>query len=505
MEILNKSKRFFFLLPLFFFGGCADNLNEELFGVLSPANYYETEEEVLSSVVGVYQRMSDVVNYGDSWRLMEYGTDEFIIVGRANGGWFDGGTHLEFIFHDVSPSNSANNDAWNTVFGVIGAANAVLQSISESPAADNVTGPIAEVRALRAYAYFYAMDFWGNVPIVTTARIDPSNLPETSPRSEVFDFVESEMLGAIENLPSATEVNRSDYYPRLTKEALYAALATIYLNAEVYTGTAHWEEAVEMSNKVINSGAYSLEPNFIDNFTGDNFESEELISSFSIDPSIDAGGNNYARAALHPLHKLVYDLPFVPANGFNTFKEAFDRYGVNDIRRQYILHGPQTYLNGDPLLYPDGTQLVLVPIEDPASAEDNEGFRVLKYVPDGQWVGRDANNDIVLMRYADILLIKAEALFRLGNVSEALSLVNQVRKRSNAKILPDLTLEDIERERARELIWEGSRRRDMIRFGTYFTGVWKFHTTETAQFRGLYPIPTQQIVANPNLSQNPGY
>ncbi len=505
MKISHKKKWFFLLLPLFLLSGCADDLNEELFGTLSPDNYYETEEEALSSVVGVYQRMSDVVNYGNPWRLQEYGTDEFIIAGRTNGGWFDGGRHLEFTFHNVSPENSANNGAWNTVFGVIGAANAVMQSIEESPAASNLTAPIAEVRALRAYAYFYAMDFWGNVPIVTDARIDPNNLPVTSSRTEVFNFVESEMLMAIEDLPSVSEVNRANYYPRLTKEAIYAALAKMYLNAKVYTGTAHWEEAVEMSNNVINSGAYILEPNFIDNFTGNNHNSQELISSFSIDPSINAGGNNYARGALHPLHQKVYDLPFVPANGYNTFQVALDRYEPNDVRRQYILHGPQTYLNGDPLLYPDGRQLVLIPFEpDPTSAEDNEGFRVLKYVPDGQWVGRDANNDIVLMRYADILLIKAEALFRMGNEG-ALSLVNQVRSRSDVENLSNLTLKDIENERARELVWEGHRRRDMIRFGTFFTGRWKFHTTDTPEFRGLYPIPTQQITANPNLSQNPGY
>ncbi len=497
------------LLPFFLLSGCAEDLNEELFGVLSTDNYYTTEDEVLSSVVGVYQRMSDIANYGSAWRATEYGTDEYIIVGRTNGGWFDGGSHLEFTFHDVSPDNTVNNGSWNVVFGVIGAANAVLQSIEESSAeAEKLAGPIAEVRALRAYAYFYAMDFWGNVPIVTDARIDPNDLPVTSSRSEVYDFVVSEMLSAAGDLPSINEVDRSAYYPRFTKESIYAALATVYLNAKVYTGVEHWNEALEMCNNVINSGGYILEPNFIDNFTGDNYGSKELISSFSIDPSINAGNNNYARGALHPLHQLVYNLPFVPANGFNTFEIAFDRYDVNDIRRNYILQGAQTYFNGDPLLDTDGTQLVLMPLEpDPTSAEANEGFRVLKYVPDGQWVGRNANNDVVLMRYSDILLIKAEALFRLGdmNSTEALGLVNEVRLRSQADPLTALSLQDIEDERARELLWEGSRRRDMIRFGTFFTGSWKFHTSDTPESRGLYPIPSQQLFANPNLVQNPNY
>lgn len=505
MKIIHKSKRCLFLLPLFLLLGCSDDLDEELYGTLSPKNYYQTEEEALSSVVGVYQRMSGVQNYGNSWREMEYGTDEFIIAGRTNGGWFDGGQHLEFAFHNVSPDNSANNGSWNSVFGVIGAANAVMESIAESPEAVNLSGPLAEVRALRAYAYFYAMDFWGNVPIVTVARIDQANLPKTNTRQEVFNFVEKEMLMAVEDLPSVTEVNRTAYYPRLTKEAVYAALATVYLNSEVYTGTERWNQAIEMSNKVINSGAYILEPDYFDNFTGANDLSKEIVSSFSISPEQTAGANNYVRGALHPLHQKVYELPFVPANGFNTFAEALERYDATDVRRQSILHGPQTYLNGDPLLDNKGNQLVLVPINDPTSAEANEGFRVLKYIPDGKWVGRDANNDIVLMRYADVLLIKAEALFRTGNTSEALDLVNMVRARSKVNPLTSLTLQDLEDERSRELIWEGHRRRDMIRFGTYFTGRWKFHTSDTPEFRGLYPIPTQQITANPNLKQNPGY
>ncbi|MBD0377781.1 MAG: RagB/SusD family nutrient uptake outer membrane protein [Flavisolibacter sp.] len=452
--------------------------------------------------------MSAVTNYGAAWRASELGTDEYIIAARTNGGWYDGGIHLQYTNHSLTPENSQNNDAWNQVFGIIGAANAVMQSLEESPEKAKFAGLIAEVRALRAYAYFYAMDYWGNVPIVTTARIEPSNLPKTSPRSEVFNFVESEMLKAIADLPSIKNVNRTAYYPRFTKEAIQAALATVYLNGKVYTGKDYWTQAIEQADKVISSGGYILEPQFIASFTGDNHNSRELISAFSIDPAQTAGANNYVRGALHPLHVNSFNpsLPFVPANGFNTFEDALNRYEAADVRRKYIWWGPQADANGNPLKMSNGTQLVLVPIKDPTKAEDNEGYRVLKYVPNGKWVGRDADNDIVLIRYADVLLIKAEALLRSGgSASEALKLVNDVRKRSNASQLTSLTLQDIEDERGRELLWEGHRRRDMIRFGDYFTGTWKFHTSPTPVFRGLYPIPQQQIIANKNLNQNPGY
>lgn len=501
----SKTKWLIFLLALILLQGCSKRLNEELYGTLSPANYYRTEEEALSSVVGVYQRMSSVVDIGNAYRNSELGTDEFIVPARTNGGWFDGGIWIQYITHNVTPDNVINNGAWSSIFGVIGAANAVIQSIEESPQASNLTAVLAEVRALRAYAYFYAMDFWGNVPIVTVARIDPSDLPKNNTRAEVFTFVESEMIKAAADLPSVTTVNRTAYYPRFTKEAIYSALATLYLNAKVYNGTDKWTQAIEMCDKVIATNAYKLESSVLISFKGDNDKSQEIISSFSIDPTQQAGGNQFILYSLNALTKAVYNLPFTPANGFSTFEEALNRYEANDARRKYIYYGPQTYANGDPVKYSNGTPLVLVPIKDYTNAEDNEGYKVLKYLPDGTIVSNNANNDLVLMRYADILLIKAEALLRTGKPAEALPLVNAVRSRSNATPLVNLSLQNMEDERGREFIWEGTRRRDMIRFGDYFTGTWKFKTAQDPPTKGLYPIPSQQLIANKNLVQNPGY
>ncbi|GAA4442994.1 RagB/SusD family nutrient uptake outer membrane protein [Pontibacter saemangeumensis] len=487
-------------------GSCTD-LDEEVFGRLSPDNYYQTEEEALSSVVGVYQSLSRVVDVGDAWRIAEFGTDEFFVPGRTSGGWFDE-HNMEIMRHQVTPQNSAVSRAWGWyIFPTIGRANAVMQSLSDSPNAENLGSLIAETRALRAYAYFYAMDFWGNVPIFTEARVDPNNLPTTNSRAEVFDFVVSEMLAAAEELPSVNEVNSAEYYPRFTKEAIYAALATIYLNAEVYTGTPRWSEAVDMADKVINSGAYALEGKVGDVFLATNEEnSQEIISSFSIDPTVNAGNNQFILYTQHALDKEKYGLPFTPANGYSTGPIALNRYEEQDERRELIAYGPQYYLNGAPLKDASGEQLVLVPIQDMTAAEDNEGYKVLKYSPVGvSWAGFNADNDFVLMRYADVLLIKAEALFRTGDVGTALTLVNQVRERSNASPLSTLTIADIEDERARELLWEGHRRRDMIRFGSYYTDTFGIKTGITEEWRNIYPIPTEQIVSNPNLKQNPNY
>src|SRR5207249_8698484 len=118
--------------------------------------------------------------------------------------------------------------------------------LQNSPNKDNLKAQIAEARGVRAYAYFFAMDLWGNVPIVTTARIEPSNLPTNSTRKDVFDFVVKELTEASADLPSVKSVNRTAYYPRMTKEAAYSVLALTYLNAEVFAGTPKWAECIAM-------------------------------------------------------------------------------------------------------------------------------------------------------------------------------------------------------------------------------------------------------------------
>lgn len=486
--------------------GCT-KLDEETFGSLSPDTYYTDENTALSSVVGIYQLLSYNVDIGDPWRAKEFSTDEFIVPGRASGGWYDQ-SNIDLTNHVEDPFNSTLARSWTYIFQEIGTANAVIESLEASSNKDKFQSLISEAKALRAYGYFFAMDNWGNVPLVTVARQDPQNLAPTTASADIYNFIESEMLAAVNDLPSAKDVNHAAYYPRFTKESIYAALAYMYLNAQTYTGTAQWQKAIDMCDKVINSGAFNLMPNVIDNFASPSqVASTEIISAFTKDPTKNAGNNQFILYAQNALDQQKYNLPFSPANGYSTTPPALERYEAQDVRIQMIEHGPQYYLDGvTPLTYPNGTQLDLIPVQDIVAAQDNEGYKVLKYTPVGvAWSGFNADNDLVLERYSDVLLIKAEALFRTGNAGDALTLVNMVRLRSNATKLNTLTLQDIEDERGREFIWEGCRRTDMIRFGDYFTGTWPFKTTQTEPFRKFYPIPNEQIVANPNLTQNEGY
>lgn len=487
------------------FTGCT-KLAPETFGSLSPDNYYTGESEALSSVVGVYQLLDYNVDIGDPWRMKEFSTDEFIVPGRASGGWFDQ-NNIDLTQHVENANNATIARAWTYIFQEIGTANAVLESLDASPNKDNLKSLIAETRALRAYGYFFAMDNWGNIPLVTVARINPDSLPATTPRADIYKFIENEMLAAARDLPSVNQVNHTAYYPRFTRESIYTALAYMYLNAEVYTGTPEWQKVVDLCDSVINTGAFSLMPNVIDNFSKPKqATSTEIISAFTKDPTKNAGNNQFILYTQNGLDQLKYNLPFSPANGYSTTQVALDKYEDVDARKSMVEYGPQYYLDGSPLNYPNGKQLVLIPVQSLTAAQDNEGYKVLKYTPVGaSFSGYNANNDEVLERYSDVLLMKAEALFRLGDINKALPLVNQVRVRSHATPLTTLTLQDLEDERAREFLWEGCRRTDMIRFGDYFTGTWAFKTTQTEKFHGIYPIPIPQLTANPNLKQNPGY
>jgi len=487
--------------------GSCKKLTEQEFGELSPQTYYQNQSEALSSVAGVYAALSNIQGVSSEWTISEEGSDEFICPGRASGGWYDQ-NNVDIYEHNVTTANQTVSGAWSDLFHDIGLANNVITSLQASPIATQLKPEIAECRTLRAWAYLYALDFWGNVPIVTAALIDQNNLPKTSTRAQVAAFVETELIAAAADLPSVKTITQASYYPRLTKEAAYTALATLYLNDGVYTGTTRWNDVITMCNNVINSGGYSLMPNSSDSFNvANDGKSTEVIFAFTNNPTQNANANIFIIYCQPFLDQQRYSLPFGPANGFSTLSEALNRYGSKDNRLKSLEYGPQYYLDGvTPLDNSQGVQLDLVNVQSMTAALDNEGYRVLKYSPIGvTWSGYSSNCDFIQSRYSDVLLMKAEAEFRTGDVSDALILINQVRTRSNATPLTALTLQDIEDERSRELIWEGQRRRDMIRFGDFFTSTWEFKTTVTPATGGLYPIPSSQIANNPNLKQNPGY
>ncbi|MCJ8165947.1 RagB/SusD family nutrient uptake outer membrane protein [Pontibacter sp. E15-1] len=496
-------------------------LDEEVYSVYTPETFYTSETQVLSSLSGVYRNFAQISGMGVEYRTLELSADQVLTHGKIQG-WWANNDFEQLMEHKWGPDHNYLNGTWNTFFQTVGQANALIAALDASKL-EGVGGAKAELKALRAYAYFYLMDLFGNVPIFTEPKVDPNNLPEQNTRTEVFNFVVAELKEAAADLPSQTEVG-GQYYGRLTKEAVYALLATVYLNAEVYTGTAQLDGAIEYADLVINSGAYILLPDYFDNFKHDNEENKEFIFGGIYTPNIPGGiGHPLVQKVLPGISGGLFGLPYTPQNGFGTRPSVVALYEDQDARKGMFmtpgeLKDPRTgetvlverivpdnnsqlykpgVSKGDPVPY------VIIPATGIRNQPMNAGEKWIKWGLDPNTNGGNAGNDIAFIRYADVLLVKAEALARQGNFGAALPLINQIRTRSNASVLSSLTLNDVFEERGRELTFEMSRRRDLIRFGK-FTNAWEFKEA-SEPFRVLYPIPSRAIDANPKLQQNAGY
>ena len=499
--------------------GCS--LEEESYSIYTPETFYSNEREVLASLSGIYRNFAQTAQMGAQYRVLELCGDQVVVHGKIQG-WWQNAQFEGLMEHSWDENHSYLRGTYNFFFSVVGQTNALIVSL-ESSGLSTVIGPIAELKALRAYAYFYLMDLYGNVPIFTLPKVDPLNLPEQNTRAEVFAFVVQELEEALLDLPAKKET-AADYYGRVTKEAAYGLLATVFLNAEVYTGTAQNDKAIEYADKVISSGSYSLLPDYFDNFSASNENNNEFIFGGVYTPDIAGGlGHPLVQKVLPGIQNGLFGLPYTPQNGFGTRPSVLAIYEDGDVRKNMFLpHGelkdPRTgetvmveriVPDHNSSLYVPGKSTegpvpyVIIPATGIRLQPMNAGIKWIKWGLDPNTQGGLAGNDIAYTRYADILLIKAEALARKGEFGSALPLINQVRERSNAGPLASVTLADVFDERSRELAFEMHRRRDLIRFGK-FTDAWEFKEASES-YRNLFPIPRTAIDANPKLQQNPGY
>jgi hypothetical protein len=371
---------------------------------------------------------------------------------------------------------------------------------------------------MRAFYYYMLMDMFGGVPIVTTTEILPR---AKNTRKEVFDFIETELNEARAVLPDRWP---AEMHGRMTKGAADAILANMYLNAGVFArdnvsatsynscttvqigGQNACQAAIAAADRVLNSGAYSLSSDFHANFRHDNHLSPEniLVVKFHNEPDL---GWRFIQASLH-----YQQFDPGPWNGFSTLAEIYNSFDPDDRRRQVFLAGPQVHIEtGVPICERPGCaqgapRLVYTPtIGNVRDAREPEGVRFLKWPPDPAHAQPDNGNDFTYFRLAEMYLIKAEAEFERGNPGAALVLLNQLRARAFAAPEPLAAVDRdvILRERLFELVAEGKRRQDLIRYGQ-FTRAWE-HKPATEAHRILMPIPQTQLDANPLLTQNPGY
>ena len=282
--------------------------------------------------------------------------------------------------------------------------------------------------------------------------------------------------------------------------------ARLYLNAEVFTGTARWQDCLDACNKV---QGYSLTPNYKASFAIQNEKSPEIIFSIPYDHKQGTVGNYLASMTYHYNQKLAFDPAGVYqwcGNGICAQPGLYSSFDARDVRRQSLLIGQQySAKDGSEVLMDDGSPLNYTEeIDNFTDAAKNAGARLNKY----EWSANDSwerDNDWVLMRYAEILMMQAECNFRLGYTPTALTYINQIRKRAGLDDLTTLTLDDLDNEWKHEFVFENLRRTTNIRFGTYFKPWWEKPADPADKHTGIYPIPQEELSKNPNLKQNPGY
>ncbi|QJD96664.1 RagB/SusD family nutrient uptake outer membrane protein [Mucilaginibacter robiniae] len=487
-------------------------------------------------------------------------TDESVLP-TFGSNWLDGYKYQELHRHTWTKDNAWINSTWTYLSNIIGTANQTIYVLQSAPAGTAKTQGMAELKTMRALAYFMMMDNYGSVPLDTL--YGSIQTKANASRSQVFNYIESELKTSIPYLK--TTVGTSTYgLP--TKYLAYSILAKMYLNAAVYTGTGRYDDCIAACDQIISSGLYSIEPmsSYLQMFYPTNGPSaKEFIFAIPFDATTTSGNMYYARYDLNrnqgirylyagsnpgsytdPImnqntgNGLVNSMPSGPRMTTNEYYANFD--DPNDVRNKQWLTGAQYWQDGKPLMVSTTNKgydqfytgsnaagsyvyaLNLTPLGSKVRSGTNSdfdlgndeiawntGYRNIKFYPDyTNTINRNQNNDVPLFRYSDIILMKAEAILRGGaptSGATALSLVNQIKSnRTTSAALTSISLDGIYSERCKEFAWEAWHRNDMIRFGKYENS-WGLGKTNADTYRRLFPIPTVAFQTNSKLVQNPGY
>ncbi len=477
------------------------------------SSFWRTPDQVAAGVAPAYSWLRDYTK--DIYNLNEVSTDEIIVPNRGTD-WADDVVWEEMWKHTWGPENQFIIRTWQFIYGGIARVNSILQAVNEiNPKPVDLISIQGELKTVRTFFDFFALDLFGNVPIADSNYTDLSNLA-TKSRIEVFSHVERELKNNVALLTTAVNPQT---YGRATQWLAQALLAKLYLNAQVYTGTPKWTECITACDAILNSNKYSLEPDFFNNFKVANEGSKENIFVIPFDRKAGLDFFVIQGFTLHYNSAPTFSLESGGFNGFCSTAEYYDLFEPGDRRKKMFLVGQQ-YVNQVPdsanLQYDrSGHLLSFDPvitsfrIQDPKT--ETAGARCAKWEFNKDGWG-NMSNDFAIFRLADIILMKAEAQLMNGNVPGALATINQkingisIRSRAN---LPDFTAaemtpDNLLKERACELSWEGWRRNDMIRLGHYLDA----RTPEKAKsddHRKLYPIPQNELLKNDYLKQNPGY
>ena len=462
-------------------------------------------------------------------------TDEAIIPIRG-GNWYDGGLWENMYNHTWTATDTDLYNVWKYLYKVIVLSTKSLETIEKYKALLTEQQRVdyaAEVRAVRAMYYYYAMDMFGRIPILQSSTQKTADIRQSN-RSDVFWYVVKELQDVTPLLANEHSNLQGNYYGRVTRPVAWFLLAKLSLNAEVYTDD-DWTDSSRPDGKtimfdidgnkknawqtcvhycdLITAAGYTLEADYTKNFAVHNEGSSENIFTIPLDKNLYLNEFHYLFRSRHYAHGGAYSgasengtcatLHTMAVNGFGT--------ETPDARLDMNFYTGKVEVDGKYVTLDDGTPLEYKPlaVEKNLTASpylETAGARMKKYEVDRTAYsdGRMPDNDIVLYRYADVLLMKSEAKVRNGESGD--EEMNAVRSRVGMPSL-SATLDNILNERLLELVWEGWRRQDMIRFGTY-DKQYDIHTPSEADKKGyttVFPIPEKAHELNPNLKQNPGY
>jgi starch-binding outer membrane protein, SusD/RagB family len=547
------------LLGVAVFSQSCTKLDEKLYSEVTPSNFFKSDAEFVSALGAAYTQLGGYAS-GDVNNLQETTTDEMVVPTRGSD-WDDGGNWRRLHLHSWKFEDNAVSSAWGFCFSGVSTANRLIYQFTTLANGGQVNKDVAaayisELQALRSFFYWQLVDLYGNVPYDNDfANASPS--PTQVPRATVFGNIVTDLEAATTNMTKTVD---GTTYGRMNYFAAKFLLAKLYLNSGVYSGTAQWDKCIAACDEIINSGKYSLEGNYFANFNVNNSSSKEFIFAIPYDKVFFTGFNMNAQT-LHYASQFTYNLTFQPWNGFCTLEQFYKSYDATDIRRGDVgtattpaskrgnfLAGYQ-FKNGGGVATddgadgadPDGKPVNFGNIGDlvggnPAPQINEVGPAAWRQsgVRIGKWefeVGgtSDMSNDFGVFRYADVLLMKAEAQWRKSQSAtdaNALTLVNQVRSRAGLTALASLDGKlsfdpagatvaggELFNEMGREMVFEHNRRQDLIRWGFWNSNAkWTlpFHNVgdqlnTVGEYLKLYPIPKAQLAANPSLVQNPGY
>ena len=505
MKRNNLIKGFLYLGIASFSIGCT-NLDEEILDGVPNATTAGGTVNTSATLQSAYEGLRDFNGQGGVYAMDEMSTDA--MVGPTRGGdWDDNGAWRQIHTHTWAPDHPEVRNAWNSLLSNAYNCNLVIEN-------GGTAAQVVQARFLRAWYYYNVIDLFGQAPY-RPAGSALTDDPKVWKRAEATEFFIKELEAIIGALPARTANDASI----ANKDAAHFLLAKFYLNKAVFTAAdpagPYTFAAADMTKVVQNVDAISntLAANYWLNFSPNNNTSSEIIFSSKNNKGGD-GGNMQSKWRMSNHYNQTPD----GWNGFATVADYYSNFNAADARRTYStpdiirnFGNPAGFLEGQ-MFKPGGTEALKdrngnnlvyskeVTLITSGKSLETAGVRAFKYVPDFDNIGQP-DNDLILMRYADALLMKAEAIARGGSGSVG-DIMTRLATRAGVAPAP-ATLDGIYAERGRELWWEGWRRNDAIRFGKFLAARGLKPYTSDKKYV-LYPIPAQALF-NANLTQNPGY